>query len=78
MKKPVMRLYLDTSVFGGVQDKEFERDSKRLFAATHKRKAFVMLFNKEFNNLTLECFKTTSSVFLIRYFKLKRLSESLN
>ena len=49
MKKPVMRLYLDTSVFGGVYDKEFETDSKRLFEAIHKRKAFVMV-----SDVTLE------------------------
>jgi predicted nucleic acid-binding protein len=49
MKKPVMRLYLDTSVFGGVHDKEFETESKRLFAAIHKRKAFVMV-----SDVTLE------------------------
>jgi hypothetical protein len=49
MKRSIMRLYLDTSVFGGVHDKEFETDSKRLFDAIHKRKAFVMV-----SDVTLE------------------------
>ena len=38
-----MHLYLDTSVFGGVYDVEFEVDSKRLIEAIHKRKAMVMV-----------------------------------
>lgn len=43
MKKSVLRLYLDTSVFGGVFDVEFETDSKRLITAVHKKKAIVMM-----------------------------------
>lgn len=43
MKKPVMRLYLDTSVFGGVHDVEFEADSKRLIEAIHEKKFLVMM-----------------------------------
>jgi len=33
MKKNKLRIYLDTSVFGGVFDKEWEVPSKRLFAS---------------------------------------------
>lgn len=43
MKAPILRLYLDTSVFGGVFDEEFQIESKRLFDAIKKKKAFVMI-----------------------------------
>ncbi len=43
MKAPILRLYLDTSVFGGVFDQEFDVESKRLIAAIHKKKAIVMM-----------------------------------
>jgi predicted nucleic acid-binding protein len=43
MKTPVLRLYLDTSVFGGVFDEEFQVESRRLFDAIKKKKASVMI-----------------------------------
>jgi len=43
MKTPMLRLYLDTSVFGGVFDEEFQIESRRLFDAIKKKKAFVMI-----------------------------------
>jgi predicted nucleic acid-binding protein len=42
-KPPVLRLYLDTSVFGGVFDVEFETDSQRIITAVHKKMAIVMI-----------------------------------
>ncbi len=41
MKK--LRLYLDTSVFGGVFDAGFDLDSKRIFAAAKKNKVVVLI-----------------------------------
>jgi len=43
MKKDLLRLYLDTSVFGGVFDREFELDSKRLMDDLRARKFRVMI-----------------------------------
>ncbi len=43
MKAPTLRLYLDTSVFGGVFDEEFAVDSKRLIDAIHAKKFLVMM-----------------------------------
>lgn len=52
MKKDLLRLYLDTSVFGGVFDKEFEVDSKRLIADIHAKKFRVMISSVVFDELT--------------------------
>ncbi len=43
MKQQLLRLYLDTSVFGGVFDEEFQTDSKRLIDAIHAKKFLVMM-----------------------------------
>ena len=43
MKKDLLRLYLDTSVFGGVFDKEFQLESKRLIDDLHAKKFRVMI-----------------------------------
>ena len=43
MKTQILRLYLDTSVFGGVFDEEFASDSKRLIDAVHSKKFVVMV-----------------------------------
>ncbi len=51
MKTPRLRLYLDTSVFGGVFDEEFAIESRRLFDAIKKRKAFVMISDLVFQEL---------------------------
>lgn len=42
-KKQSLRLYLDTSVFGGVHDEEFQADSRRLIEAIHSKKFIVMM-----------------------------------
>lgn len=43
MKKQLLRLYLDTSVFGGVFDEEFQIDSKRIMDALHAKKFLLMM-----------------------------------
>ena len=42
-KLQLLRLYLDTSVFGGCFDDEFQSDSERLLSAIHKKKAIVII-----------------------------------
>lgn len=41
--KQPLRLYLDTSVFGGVYDDEFQEDSRRLISAIHAKKFITMM-----------------------------------
>jgi len=36
IEKPAVRVYADTSVFGGVCDREFERASKAFFALVRR------------------------------------------
>ncbi len=43
MKKPISRLYLDTSVYGGVFDEEFMEDSKRIMDAINDSKIRVLM-----------------------------------
>lgn len=38
-----LRLYLDTSVFGGVFDTGFDHDSKRIFDAARQSKVIVLI-----------------------------------
>lgn len=38
-----LRIYVDTSVFGGCFDAEFAEDSKRLFEAVRKRKLVIVV-----------------------------------
>ena len=51
MKKELLRLYLDTSVFGGVFDKEFQQDSKRLIDDIHAKKFRVMISSVVFDEI---------------------------
>jgi predicted nucleic acid-binding protein len=43
MKKPISRLYLDTSIYGGVFDDEFKEDSKRIMDAINDNKICVLM-----------------------------------
>jgi hypothetical protein len=43
LKLKKLRLYLDTSVFGGVFDAGFDLDSKRIFDAAKRSKVIVLI-----------------------------------
>ncbi len=38
----IPKLYFDTSVFGGVYDKEFEKETKQLFEMVKERKVICL------------------------------------
>ena len=40
---PRLRIYADTSVFGGTQDEEFDAPSKRFFENVHKGRYVVLV-----------------------------------
>ena len=46
-----MRLYFDTSVFGGVYDVEFEKDYSRLMAAFEAKKFQIMISDVVFEEV---------------------------
>jgi len=43
MKSKKLRLYLDTSVYGGVFEEEFSKDSRRILAANRNKKCIVLV-----------------------------------